>query len=240
MKNDLPLNFTHPSSSTLNIIPSVSVDCIIFGLEEGRLKVLLVKRDIEPSRGLWALMGGFVLEQEDLDMSAKRVLEDSTGLKDIYMEQLYTFGDVKRFPLHRVISTAYCALINLTRDNLKSGSDACDVAWLDMAELPELVFDHKQMLDRALAYLRNKVRLEPIGFELLPPKFTLTQLQNLYEAILNTKLDTRNFRKKLLHMNMLVKLDEKQQDVAHRAAHLYKFDKEIYNQLKEAGFTFEL
>jgi 8-oxo-dGTP diphosphatase len=223
-----------------DVIAAVSVDCVIFGLEEGRLKVLLIQRSIEPSKGLWALIGGFVLEQEDLDMSAKRVLEDLTGLTDIYMEQIYTFGNVKRFPWRRVITTAYCALINLRRENLEPGPDASAVDWFDIAELPELVFDHRQILDRALSHLSNKVRLEPIGFELLPPKFTLTQLQSLYEAVLDTKLDTRNFRKKILKMNMLVMLDEKQQGVAHRAAQLYRFDKEKYNQLKAAGFTFEV
>jgi 8-oxo-dGTP diphosphatase len=209
-------------------------------LEQGRLKALLIQRSIEPSKGLWALVGGFVLQEEDLDRSAKRVLEDLTGLTDIYMEQIYTFGDVNRFPRKRVITTAYCALINLRRENLEPGPDAGAVDWFDITELPELVFDHRQILDRALAHLSNKVRLEPIGFELLPPKFTLTELQLLYEAVLNTKLDTRNFRKKILKMNMLVPLNEKQKGVPHRAAQLYRFDKERYNQLKAAGFTFEI
>lgn len=226
--------------SETDILTTISVDCIIFGLEEGRLKVLLIQRSIEPSKGLWALIGGFVLQQEDLDMSAKRVLEDLTGLTDIYMEQIYTFGNVNRFPWKRVITTAYCALINLRRENLEPGPDASAVDWFDISDLPELVFDHRQILDRALAHLSNKVRLEPIGFELLPPKFTLTELQSLYEAVLATKLDTRNFRKKILKMNMLVSLDEKQQGVPHRAAQLYRFDKERYNQLKAAGFTFEI
>ncbi len=227
-------------NSPLNIVASISVDCIIFGLENGRLKVLLIKRDIEPSRGTWALIGGFVLEEEDLDRSAKRVLSEMTGMTNIFMEQIHTFGNVNRFPMRRVVTTAYYALINLRHDNLEPGPDASEVKWYDMGKVPALVFDHRQILDCALAHLRNKVRHEPIGFELLPAKFTLTQLQSLYEGVLDTELDTRNFRKKLFKMNLLVKLDEKEKGVAHRAAQLYRFDNERYNQLKEAGFAFEI
>ena len=223
-----------------DIIPSISIDCIIFGLDQRKLKVLFVKRSIEPAKGHWALPGGFVLEQEDLDQSARRTLEDLTGLRELYMEQVHTFGQVNRYPLRRVVTVAYYALINYTLDNLKAGPDASDIHWFDISELPELVFDHQHILDTTLAFLRAKVRTEPIGFELLPPKFTLTQLQGLYEAVLGTTFDTRNFRKKLLKMNLLLPLEETQTGVAHRAARLYTFNKEIYQKLKGKGFTFEL
>jgi 8-oxo-dGTP diphosphatase len=223
-----------------DIIPSISIDCIIFGLDHRKLKVLFVKRSIEPAKGNWALPGGFVLEQEDLDQSARRTLEDLTGLRELYMEQVHTFGQVNRYPLRRVVTVAYYALINYTRDNLKAGPDASDIDWFDISELPGLVFDHQHILDTTLAFLRAKVRTEPIGFELLPPKFTLTQLQGLYEAVLGTSFDTRNFRKKILKMNLLLPLEETQTGVAHRAARLYTFNKEIYHKLKGKGFTFEL
>lgn len=223
-----------------DIIPTISIDCIIFGLDQRKLKVLLVRRSVEPAKGCWALPGGFVLEQEDLDQSARRTLEDLTGLRQLYMEQVHTFGQVNRYPLRRVVTVAYYALINYTLDNLKAGPDTSDIQWCDILDLPELVFDHQHILDTALAFLRAKVRTEPIGFELLPEKFTLSQLQALYEAVLGTTFDTRNFRKKLLKMNLLVSLDETQKGVAHRAARLYTFNKDSYQKLKDKGFAFEL
>jgi 8-oxo-dGTP diphosphatase len=223
-----------------DIIPSISTDSIIFGLDQGKLKVLLIKRAIEPSVGLWALPGGFVLEQEDLDQSARRTLEGMTGMSKVFMEQVYTFGQVNRFPRRRVVTVAYYALINYTLDNLKAGPDASEIYWFEIGEIPELIFDHRYILDKALAFLRAKVRNEPIGFELLPRKFTLTQLQGLYEAVLGTTFDTRNFRKKLLKMNLLLPLEETQTGVAHRAARLYSFNRDTYAKLKERGFTFEL
>lgn len=223
-----------------DILPSISTDNIIFGLDDRKLKVLLIRRNIEPSVGLWALPGGFVLYHEDLDMSARRTLQNMTGMSNVYMEQVYTFGAVNRFPNRRVVTVAYYALINYTLENLKAGPDASDIDWFDIMELPPLVFDHRHILDTTLAFLRAKVRTEPIGFELLPPKFTLTELQGLYEAVLGTIFDTRNFRKKILKMNLLMPLDETQVGVAHRAARLYRFNKETYHKLKDKGFTFEL
>ncbi|MGV3641845.1 MAG: NUDIX hydrolase [Adhaeribacter sp.] len=223
-----------------DIIPTISIDCIIFGLDQRKLKVLLVRRSVEPAKGSWALPGGFVLQQEDLDQSARRTLADLTGLRELYMEQVHTFGQVNRYPLRRVVTVAYYALINYTLDNLQAGPDTSDIQWCDILELPELVFDHRHILDTTLAYLRAKVRTEPIGFELLPEKFTLSQLQALYEAVLGTTFDTRNFRKKLLKMNLLVPLEETQQGVAHRAARLYTFNKDSYQKLKAKGFSFEL
>ncbi|CAN5782048.1 NUDIX domain-containing protein [soil metagenome] len=223
-----------------DILSSVSIDCIIFGLDEGRLKVLLVERAIEPSFGLWALPGGFVLEQEDLDVAARRTLEATTGMTNVFMEQVQAFGKVGRFPWRRVVTIAYYALIKSIHGNLRAGPDASDVRWFDVKQVPELVFDHRQILHAALSTLRTKVRREPIGFELLPQKFTLSELQGLYEAVLDTTFDTRNFRKKLLKMNLLVELDERQTGVPHRAARLYSFNRESYESLKEKGFIFEL
>jgi 8-oxo-dGTP diphosphatase len=222
------------------IIPSISIDCIIFGLDQRKLKVLFVKRSIEPAKGHWALPGGFVLVEEDLNQAARRTLEDLTGLRELYMEQVHTFSQVNRYPLRRVITVAYYALINYTLENLQAGPDASAIHWFDISDLPELVFDHQHILDTTLAALRSRVRTEPIGFELLPAKFTLTQLQGLYEAVLGTTFDTRNFRKKILKMNLLLPLAETQTGVAHRAARLYAFNKEIYQKLKGKGFTFEL
>ena len=223
-----------------DILPSISTDSIIFGLDNRKLKVLLIRRNIEPSVGLWALPGGFVLYHEDLDMSARRTLQNMTGMSNVYMEQVYTFGHVNRFPDRRVVTVAYYALINYTLENLKAGPDATEINWFDILELPGLVFDHRHILETALAFLRAKVRTEPIGFELLPQKFTLTELQGLYEAVLGTLFDTRNFRKKILKMNLLRPLDETQVGVAHRAARLYSFNKETYHGLKDKGFIFEL
>ncbi|QNF34052.1 NUDIX hydrolase [Adhaeribacter swui] len=223
-----------------DIIPSVSTDCVIFGLDNGKLKVLLLKRNIEPSPGLWALPGGFVLDSEELEHSAMRTLHDTTGMSNVFMEQVQAFGQVNRFPWRRVITIVFYALIKYRTDDLKAGPDASEINWFDIADLPELVFDHKHILNVTLQHLQSKVRSEPIGFELLPPKFTLTQLQELYEAVLRTTFDTRNFRKKLLKMNLLEQLDETQIGVAHRAARLYRFNSSIYLKLKEKGFTFEL
>jgi 8-oxo-dGTP diphosphatase len=223
-----------------DILDTLSIDCIIFGLDDSRLKVLLLERAIEPSLGLWALPGGFVLEQEDLDMAARRTLEATTGMTRVFMEQVQAFGRVNRFPGRRVVTIAYYALIKSLHGNLRAGPDATDVQWFDVQKTPELVFDHQEILEAALATLRTKVRREPIGFELLPQKFTLSELQGLYEAVLDTTFDTRNFRKKLLKMNLLVELDERQTGVPHRAARLYSFNRDSYENLKEKGFIFEL
>ena len=223
-----------------NILPFISTDNIIFGLNNGQLHVLLIKRASEPSAGMWALPGGFILKDEDLDMSARRTLESMTGMTDVYMEQVYTFGAVNRFPDVRVLTVAYYALLNYSLYTVQAGPEATDINWFPIAEVPDLVFDHQHILDKTLAFLRAKVRTEPLGFELLPPKFTLTQLQVLYEAVLGTTFDTRNFRKKLLKMNLLLPLEETQIGVAHRAARLYSFNKETYLKLKDKGFTFEL
>jgi 8-oxo-dGTP diphosphatase len=223
----------------MQYLNSLSVDCIIFGFDQGELKILLIERAAEPSKGMWALPGGFVRPDEDLDHSAKRVLQELTGLSNIYMEQFHAFGEVNRYPEGRVISAAYYALTKIDDYNLKAASNAKEARWHPLSKTPKLVFDHNKILNMGLEKLKNKVRFQPVGFELLPKKFTLTELQKLYEAILEVELDKRNFRKKILSMDLLIKLDESQKNVAHRAARLYKFDKIKYKELVAKGFIFE-
>lgn len=221
--------------------PSVTVDCVVFGLDEDHdLKMMLIQRGVEPHKGQWALPGGFVRLEESLEAAALRELKEETGVDEIFLEQLYTFGQPGRDPRDRVITIAYYALINLADHPIHAQTDAEDVAWFSLHELPKLAFDHDQIIDTAYKRLQGKLRYEPIGFELLPKKFTLTQLQKLYEQILGSALDKRNFRRKILKMDLLIKLDEMQTGVAHRAARLYSFDEAKYRQLKEAGFNFEL
>jgi 8-oxo-dGTP diphosphatase len=220
--------------------PAVTVDCVVFGLDEADLKLLLIQRKAEPFKGRWALPGGFVQAEESLEQAARRELTEETGLARLYLEQLYTFGDPGRDPRERVISVAHYALVKLADHNLRAASDAADVAWFPVAELPKLAFDHEKIVDVALKRLKAKVRYEPIGFELLPEKFTLGELQRLYEAVLEQPVDKRNFRKKILGTDLLDALDEYQQDVAHRAAQFYRFNRPRYEQLKKRGFNFEL
>lgn len=220
--------------------PSLTVDCVIFGRDEGDLKVLLIQRGLEPFLGKWALPGGFVRIDETLEEAAKRELQEEAGVGNVYLEQLYTFGDLARDPRERVVTVAYFALVNLDAHQVKATTDARDAAWFAVSELPFLAFDHERILEMALARLKAKVRYQPVGFELLPPKFTLTQLQKLYETVLERDLDKRNFRKKILGMDLLIETDEIEQDVAHRAARLYKFDEKKYRRLAKKGFDFEL
>lgn len=220
--------------------PAVTVDCIIFGLDEDNLKVLLIERAHDPYAGKWALPGGFVDMDETLDTAAKRELEEETGISNMFMEQLYTFGDVERDPRGRVISIAYYALVNLSDYKVTAASDASKAEWFPVTELPPLAFDHDKIFKVAFDRLRNKVRYQPIGFELLPEKFTLSQLQKLYELILGRELDKRNFRKKILSMKLLLELSEQQTGVSHRAAKLYRFDRDKYRELEARGFSFEI
>lgn len=218
----------------------VTVDCVVFGLDEEDLKILLIQRGHEPFKGAWAIPGGFVDPAESLEQAALRELREETGVKGVFLEQLYTFGDVHRDPRRRIVTVAYYALVNLRDHTVKAATDASNAAWFSVDDLPKLAFDHGRFVDAALRRLRGKVRYEPIGFELLPEKFTLTQLQSLYEKILEQGIDKRNFRKKILVMGLLKELDEVQVDVAHRAARLYRFDEKKYRQLKEKGFNFEI
>jgi 8-oxo-dGTP diphosphatase len=220
--------------------PAVTVDCVVFGHDESDLKMLLIQRGVAPFKGRWALPGGFVRLDEALEDAARRELREETGLDDLFLEQLYTFGEPRRDPRERVISVAYYALVTLAGHPVQASSDAANVAWFSISDLPPLAFDHDGIATIALRRLQAKVRYEPIGFELLPAKFTLSQLQRLYETILEQPLDKRNFRKKILAMGLLADTGEIEQDVAHRAARLYRFDERRYRQLKKAGFNFEL
>lgn len=220
--------------------PNLAVDCVVFGLDEEDLKIILIQRDLAPFKGKWAIPGGFIHIDESLEQAAKRELKEETGVEDVFLEQLYTFGDVRRDPRERVISVAYYALVNLRDHEIKAATDARNAAWFSADDLPSLAFDHNRIVDVALRRLKGKVRYEPIGFELLPEKFTLTELQKMYEKILDHGIDKRNFRKKILGMGLLKELDEVQMDVAHRAARLYKFDERKYLHLKERGFNFEI
>jgi 8-oxo-dGTP diphosphatase len=220
--------------------PALTVDCVVFGMDEEDLKVLLIKRGLEPFAGKWALPGGFVRMEEALDAAARRELEEEAGIRPSHLEQLYTFGEPGRDPRGRVVTVAYFALVKLTDHRVQASTDAREAAWFSVWDTPKLAFDHAEVLGTALQRLKGKVRYQPIGFELLPPKFTLTQLQRLYEIILERQLDKRNFRKKILSMDLLEELDEVEQDVSHRAARLYRFDHKKYKQLEKAGFNFEL
>lgn len=220
--------------------PALTVDCIIFGLDESnQLKVLLIERGHEPYKGQWALPGGFVDMDEDLQTAALRELEEETGVKNVFIEQLFTFGSVKRDPRGRVVSVAYFALVNLTDHPVQASSDAKKAEWFDIKKLPSLAFDHQEIMKVAVERLRGKVRYQPIGFELLPDEFTLTQLQKLYETILGVELNKRNFRTKIQKIDILKKLSQ-QKGVAHRPAYLYQFDKEKYTQLVKEGLNFEI
>ena len=220
--------------------PALTVDCVVFGLDEEDLKVLLIDRDLPPFEGRWALPGGFVRVDETLDDAARRELNEETGISKVYLEQLYTFGKTDRDPRERVVTVAYYGLVRLSNHRIKAATDARQALWFSIEDLPKLAFDHNKILKLAHQRLRGKVRYQPIGFELLPQKFALRQLQHLYEVILDRELDKRNFRKKILSMAILEELDEVETDVAHRAARLYRFDKTNYKRMEKQGFNFEI
>jgi 8-oxo-dGTP diphosphatase len=219
---------------------ALTVDCVVFGFDDGELKVLLIQRALEPFKGRWALPGGFVRVEETIDTAARRELAEEAGLKNVFLEQLYTFGTVDRDPRERVVSVAHYALVKLSDHKAKAATDAANAEWFPVSKLPKLAFDHAEIVKIALARLQGKVRYQPIGFELLPPKFTLSQLQHLYEAILGAELDKRNFRKKVLGFGLLVALKETQMAGRHRPAQLFRFDADKYDKLKKRGFNFEL
>jgi 8-oxo-dGTP diphosphatase len=219
----------------------LTVDCVVFGLDERwELRALLIERDIEPFRGRMALPGGFVLEGETLEDAARRELREETGVSDVYLEQLYTFGDPGRDPRGRVISVAYYALVKPEAHRLQASTDARSAAWFRATAAPPLAFDHDKILAVALERLRGKVRYRPIGFELLPPEFTLTQLQRLYEGILERDLDKRNFRRKVMSMGLLIDTGRQEFGAPGRPAALYRFDREKYQEWERRGFDFEI
>lgn len=219
----------------------VAVDSIIFGYDEGgrELKVLLLKRKFQPAKGEWSLMGGFLNNYESVDTAAQRILNQLTGLSQVYMEQLYTFGELDRDPGDRIISIAYFALIRINSSDLELVKNH-GATWVPISSMPPLIFDHAAMVTRALKKLQIRARTQPIGFELLPDKFTIPQLQGLYEAIYNKTLDKRNFRRKLLSMNLLEKLEEKEKESSRKGAWYYRFDSRKYEDLLNRGFNFEL
>jgi 8-oxo-dGTP diphosphatase len=219
----------------------VAVDCIIFGYDilEKEIKLLLIKRSFEPAMGKWSLAGGFVREKESLDEAACRILYQLTGLRDVYMEQSFTYGEIQRDPGARVISTSYSTLIKI-QDIDRKLKELNGAQWQSLARLPHLIFDHRDMVNRALSVLQMQVKVKPVGFALLPEKFTLVQLQDLYEAIYQRSVDKRNFRKKILSMGILEKLDEKERETSKKGAFYYKFNEGTYKRLKLNGFYFNL
>jgi len=218
----------------------VTVDAVVLGYNGEALQIVLVKRAIEPYKGAWALPGGFVLANESLEDAVKRELQEEAGLAELYLEQLYTFGDVGRDPRGRIISCAYYGLVRPGSHPVMSGSDASQARWFDVSALPTLAFDHARVVRVALERLRAKISYAPVGFELLPERFTLSHLQRLYEAILDRPLDKRNFRKRFLGLGILKELDERETGVAHRAAQFYQFDVKRYRQLAATGFGMKL
>lgn len=229
----MPFTYEYPRAA-------LTVDCVVFGFDEGALKVLLIRRGIEPFQHRWALPGGFVRPNEPLDAAALRELREETGLREVYLEQLYTFGAIDRDPRERVISVAYFALVRRADHLPSAATDAAEAAWFEVEKVPQLAFDHGEILNVALQRLRGKIRWQPVGFELLPKKFTLSKIQSLYEAILGRELDKRNFRKKLLALDLLVPLEEFTTAASKRPAQLFRFDQRKYQALTRKGFIFDL
>ncbi len=216
-----------------------AVDCVIFGFDLEKIKLLLIHRDFEPQKGKYSIMGGFLQDTETLDEAAQRILLKLTGLSNVYLEQFHTYSHPDRDPAARVLSTAYYALIKIEESDTEKVK-AHGAEWFDIDELPELIFDHESMVERAFDMIKHKSRFHPIGFELLPDKFTIPQLQKLYEAINQARLDNANFRKKIVSMNIFERLDEKEKEGSKKGAYLYKFDKEKYDRLVKSGFLFEI
>ena len=217
----------------------VAVDSIIFGFDQGELKLLIHKRQFEPARGEWSLFGGFVQKGESLDEAANRVLYELTGLHDIYMEEIQAYGEVDRDPAGRVISVAYYALIPAS-EYTEAGNGNSGAIWVSLKDLPPLIMDHNLMVKRGLRRLRKRTSSQPIGFELLPREFTMPQLQALYEAIYQAELDKRNFRKKILAMDLLIKLETKDKSSSRKGAFLYRFDQKKYKKLVEGAYNFTI
>ncbi|MDE6263552.1 MAG: NUDIX hydrolase [Paramuribaculum sp.] len=217
--------------------PAVTSDCIIFGFDGTDLKVLLVQRGLEPYKGYWAFPGGFVKIDESAEDGAKRELKEETGLENVQIEQLHAYSAPNRDPRERVITIAYIALVRI--QDVKGGDDAADARWFPVKDVPCLAFDHEMMLRDALRYLKEKIHFSPVGYDLLPEKFTMRELQTLYEAILGVSFDRRNFAKKMLHLDMLIPLDETVWRTPKRKANLYKFNAVKYNELKQRGFRLE-
>ncbi len=235
--------------------PAIAVDIVVFGYHsddkpdvkilknkdaKDSLSLLLIRRGIEPFKNHWALPGGFIRKNETLEETAERELKEEAGIENVFLEQLYTFSHVDRDPRERIISASYFALVETSKYKPSASTDASEAQWFSMNKLPKLAFDHDEIVKTATLRLRNKVRYEPIGFELLPQKFTLTQLQSLYESILGEKMDKRNFRKKILSYGLLKELKSKIKNVSHRPSALYAFDLKKYKVLAKKGLEFEI
>lgn len=217
--------------------PAVTTDCVIFGFDGIKLQVLLVERGVEPYKGRWAFPGGFLLPDETAEEGALRELQEETGLTGAYIEQFYTFTDPNRDPRERVITIAYYALVQI--QDVMGGDDAAKAQWFALDDVPQLAFDHDRILREAIRRLRERIHFEPVGFELLPEKFTMKELQQLYEAVLDVKFDRRNFSKKMLHFDLLNELGETVWPTPKREAKLYSFNKANYEQFKKKGFQIE-
>lgn len=217
--------------------PAVTTDCVIFGFDGERLQVLLVERGIEPYKGRWAFPGGFLKMDETAEEGALRELREETGLERAYIQQFHTFSDPHRDPRERVITIAYYALVKILE--VHGGDDAASARWFPLSEIPSLAFDHDYILRMATQRLREEIHFQPVGFELLPEKFTLKELQALYEAILGISFDRRNFAKKMLHLEILTELDETIWPTPKREAKLYRFNPDKYEELKQKGFRLE-
>lgn len=217
----------------------VAVDCIIFGFDNESLKVLLIKRSFKPKKGKWSLIGGFLKKNETLDKAASRILHKLTGMHDIYMEQFYAYSEIDRDPVERTVSVSYYALINIENHN-EELIEKYDAKWFNISEVPELIFDHDEMLDAAIQRLRHRISTNPVGFDLLPERFTMLQLQKLYEAITDKKLDKRNFINKINSLDILIKLDEKDMTSSAKGSYLYSFDQKKYKEKSEKSFYLKL
>lgn len=213
---------------------AVALDCIIFGFDQDGLKLLLVNRDMEPERGRWSLIGGLLHRHESLDEAAQRILHQLTGLQNVYLEQLLAFGEVARDPVERIVSVAYYALVNVHQHDQELMKQF-GARWFLTHEVPDLIFDHNRMVQSAQDRLRQKASHQPIGFELLPEKFTMPELQRLYESIYDTPLDKRNFQRRILSMDILERLDEKQRGKSKKGAYYYRFNREKYQAVVEEG-----
>ena len=217
--------------------PAVTVDCVIFGFDGTSIKVLLIQRGVEPYKGAWAFPGGFLRMDESAEEAAKRELMEETGLKDIPLEQFYTFTHVDRDPRERVITIAHYALVRMKE--VIGGDDAAKASWFSYNEIPQLAFDHEMILRKALSHLKHEICFKPIGFDLLPEVFTMSEIQNLYEAILEVKFDRRNFYKKMLKLGILEEVGVREADSPARIPKMYKFKSEKYFELKQKGFRLE-